>query len=331
MTRILPILALAVATAAAGEPVRIVFDTDMGNDVDDAIALATLHALETRGEAKILAVTITKDNRWAAPYVDLLNAYYGRPGIPIGIVRNGKTPDDGAYLAVVAGKRRPGGALLYPRKATPESAAPDAQIVLRKALAAQPDSSVVIVQTGFSTNLARLLDSPADAISPLPGSELVKRKVRLLVVMAGRFTDSELEYNIEKDIPAAQKLFAGWPTPIVVSPFELGAHTTYPAARIDRDFRYVPDHPLADTYRAYQKMPYDEPLWDPTAALYAVWPEAGYFDLSAEGRVHVDDKGVTTFSAGGGQQRILSANAEQRARIVETVAALASQPPERCH
>jgi hypothetical protein len=71
-------------------------------------------------------------------------------------------------------------------------------------------------------------------------------------------------------------------------------------------------------------------LWDPTAALYAVRPDAGYFNLSPEGRVTVSDKGVTTFSAGGGQTRILSANAEQRARIVEVVAALASQPPERC-
>ena len=330
MTRILPILALAVATAAGGEPARIIFDTDMGNDVDDVIALATLHAFETRGEAKILAVTITKDNRWAAPFVDLLNTYYGRPGIPLGMVRNGVTPEDGNYLAVVAGKQRPGGALLYPRKVTPETAVPDAQTVLRQTLEAQPDASVVIVQVGFSTNLARLLDSPADAISPLAGGDLVKHKVRLLVMMAGRFTDSQLEYNIERDIPAARKLFAGWPTPIVVSPFELGAQTTYPAFRVDRDFRYVPDHPLADAYRAYQKMPYDEPLWDPTAALYAVWPDAGYFNLSPEGRVSVNDKGVTTFSAGGGQHRILSANPEQRARIVEAVAALASQPPERC-
>ncbi len=330
MTRILPILALAVATAAAGEPVRIVFDTDMGNDVDDAIALAALHAFESRGEARILAVTITKDNRWAAPFVDLLNTYYGRPGIPLGMVRKGVTPEDGNYTAVVAGKQRPGGGLLYPRKVTPESSLLDAASLLRYTLGAQPDASVVIVQVGFSTNLAQLLDEPQGGISPYSGADLVKQKVRLLVVMAGRFNDGELEYNIEKDIPAAQKLFATWPTPIVVSPFELGAHTTYPAARIDRDFRYVPDHPLADAYRAYQKMPYDEPLWDPTAALYAVRPDAGYFNLSPEGRVTVNEKGVTTFTAGGGQHRILSANPEQRARIVEVVAALASQPPERC-
>ena len=327
MTRILLALALASATVAAGEPVRIVFDTDMGNDVDDALALAMLHALESRGEASILAVTITKDNRWAAPFVDLLDTFYGRPGIPIGIVRGGQTQEDGNYTWVVAGKRRPGGALVYPRQVTPEHDVPDAQIVLRRTLAAQPDASVVIVQTGFSTNLARLLDSPADAISPLAGRGLVERKVRLLVVMGGRFIDSELEYNIMKDVPAAQKLFAAWPGPIAVSPWELGAHANYPAVRLGHDFGYIPDHPLADAYRAYQKMPYDESLWDPTAALFAVRPDAGYFEVSAEGRISVDEKGVTTFSAGSGRQRILTASPEQRARIVDVVAALASQPP----
>jgi inosine-uridine nucleoside N-ribohydrolase len=311
MIRILLTLALTCALAAAAEPARIVFDTDLGNDVDDALALALLHACQTRGEARILAVTITKDNPWAAAFVDLLDTFYGRGAIPIGIVHNGKTPDDGAYTRIVAGRKRP-------------TAMPDAQIVLRQTLAAQPESSVVIVQTGFSTNLARLLDSPA-------GAQLVKRKVRLLVAMAGRFADSQTEYNIVTDIPAAQKLFAEWPTPIVVSPFELGASATYPAARLSSDFRYLRDHPLVDAYRAYQPMPYDEPLWDPTAALYAVRPDAGYFELSPEGRITVSDSGITTFSAGAGHARLLSATAEQRARIVEAVANLVSQPPDRCH
>ena len=48
--------------------------------------------------------------------------------------------------------------------------APSATAVLRKTLAAQPDHSVVIAQVGFSTNLARLLDSPPDEYSPLTGS-----------------------------------------------------------------------------------------------------------------------------------------------------------------
>jgi hypothetical protein len=51
--------ALSVSLYAATGGVRVIFDTDMGNDVDDALALGILHALETRGEAKLLAVTIT--------------------------------------------------------------------------------------------------------------------------------------------------------------------------------------------------------------------------------------------------------------------------------
>src|SRR5689334_9393496 len=92
--------ALAVAAlvpwAARGQPAptpqRVIFDTDMGNDVDDALALAVLHALESRGECRLLAVTVTKDEPYAAPYVDVVNTFYGRPDIPIGVVRGGVTP-----------------------------------------------------------------------------------------------------------------------------------------------------------------------------------------------------------------------------------------------
>ena len=94
---LLALTSLSVCSLAA-EPVRLIFDTDMGNDIDDAIALAIIHALENRGEVQLLAVTVTKDNRWAAPYIDLVNTFYGRPDIPIGVVRHGRTPKDSAVL-----------------------------------------------------------------------------------------------------------------------------------------------------------------------------------------------------------------------------------------
>ncbi len=163
---------------AQAQPARIIFDTDMGNDIDDALALAVLHAFESRGEAKLLAVTITKDNRYAAPYIDLVNTFYGRPGIPIGVVKNGKTPEDSAMIRVPCERKRADGAPVYPRGLNDGRAAPDASAVLRRALESQPDGAVTIVQVGFFTNLARLLDSDR---------ALIARKVRLLVVMAGAF------------------------------------------------------------------------------------------------------------------------------------------------
>ena len=52
----------------------------------------------SRGEAKLLAVTITKDNPWSAVYVDLVNTFYGRAHIPVGMVRRGVTPEDSRMI-----------------------------------------------------------------------------------------------------------------------------------------------------------------------------------------------------------------------------------------
>src|SRR5580698_10373555 len=99
--RHLLLLLLAGTLTFAQAPV--IFDTDMGNDIDDALALALLHALETLGECRIIAVTITKDNPWAAPYIDVVNTFYGRPGIPIGMVKgSGVTPEDSPMIRVPA-------------------------------------------------------------------------------------------------------------------------------------------------------------------------------------------------------------------------------------
>ena len=307
--RLLFLLLLAVAWAAA-EPVRIIFDTDMGNDVDDVIALAVLHSLETRGEAKILAVTITKDNRFAAPFVELFDRIYGRPDIPIGVVRDGVTKDDGKYLRPV----------LDAFKVSPSGGPTDAVELLRKTLSAQPDHSVVIVQVGFSTNLAHLLARDR---------ELIARKVRLLCAMAGNFAEPTPEFNVVRDIVSAQQVFGEWPGEVVTSGFEVGRAIRYPAKRIATDFAWAGSSPLVEAYKAYKTMPYEEPLWDPSAALYAVRPDSGYYSLSPAGKIQVDVKGVTRFVAGTGQQHYLIVNDEQKARVLEAVSLLASQPPAR--
>src|SRR5262245_18686408 len=153
------LLNLAAAPVTRADPIPVIFDTDIGNDVDDALALAMLHALVSRGEARLLAVTITKDNKWAGPFVNLVNTFYGRPRIPIGVVKGGRAPEDSEMIKAPCERRRPDGERIYPHELLDGSAAPDASAVLRAALAGAEDQSVVIVQVGFSTNLARLLDT----------------------------------------------------------------------------------------------------------------------------------------------------------------------------
>lgn len=310
-------------------PVRLIFDTDMGNDIDDALALGVIHALQSRGECQLLAVTVSKDNEFAGPFCDLVNTFYGRGEIPVGVVRNGKTPEDSRYIREPA-TAEDGDQLRYPHKLRSGKDAPEAVGLLRQVLSQQPDGSVVLVVVGFSTNVSRLLDSAADNTSPLTGRELVARKCRLLSMMAGHFPERgrNKEYNVYIDAPAASNVFANWPTPLVASGFEIGSAIKFPSISIENDFQYVPHHPLRHAYGLYQAMPYDRETWDLTSVLYAVRPDRGYFGISPPGKIHVDDQQITQFTADpAGKQRFLTVNPEQITRVREALIQLASQPP----
>ena len=315
--------------------VPLIFDTDIGNDCDDVLALGMIHALQSRGECELLAVTITKDHEYAAPFTDAVNTFYGRGEIPIGVCRSGVTNQEGKFngLANVMddGQQR------FPHDLQSGKEAPDAVDVLRKTLASAADGSTVIAQVGFSTNLANLLKSPGDAHSKLKGIELVRKKVRFLSIMAGAFTqirnaNGELydhrEYNIIKDIRAAKELVASWPTPIVWSGFEIGKTLTYPHESILEDYAYTEHHPLSEAYTLYNPPPHNRPTWDLTSVLFAIRPERGYFTLSPAGSVSVAEDGLTSFAVEeGGRDRYLIITDETKPKTTEALVQLSSQPP----
>ena len=324
-------MTVAMPTARSAEPVRLIFDTDMGNDIDDALALGMIHALETRRACKLLAVTVSKDNDLAGPYVDAVNTFYGRPDVPIGVVRKGMTPKTGKYLPLT--QQLDNGKPRYPRSLQSGKDAPDAVALMRKLLVAAPDHSVVIAQVGFSTNCVRLLQSKPDAHSELSGKELIEQKVALLSVMAGAFTAINgnkrfLEYNVVKDIPSAKIIASEWPTDIIYSGFEIGISIPYPSESILKDFGYVDHHPLSDSYHLYNPPPHNRPTWDLTSVLYAVFPDRGYFGISKRGQVTVEDDGFTKFTTvENGKHRYLTVSKEQIIRATETMVQLVSQPP----
>jgi hypothetical protein len=127
MTRILSaalfsILCCGLAPAA---PVKLIFDTDMGNDVDDVVALCMIHSLQKRGACELLAVIRTKDHPKAAAFVDAVNTFYGFPETPVGVVRGGVAKDAGRYNGL-ADERNPDGALKYPHDVPSRTDAPEA-------------------------------------------------------------------------------------------------------------------------------------------------------------------------------------------------------------
>jgi hypothetical protein len=75
-------------------------------------------------------------------------------------------------------------------------------------------------------------------------------------------------------------------------------------------------------------MPYDAPTRDMTAALYAVRPQEGYFELSAPGTISVLDDGRTRFTPSPeGKHRYFILVLAQKERIIRTFVEIASTKP----
>lgn len=319
---------LPLPQVQAAAPVPLIFDTDIGDDIDDVLALALLHSLQSRGECELRAVTISKDQELSAPFTDVVNTFYGRGEIPIGIVRNGKLREASRYAGGIL-QARDQGRPRYPRRHPEGFRFPDAVDVLRKTLAGLPDQSAVIVMVGLSTNLARLLESPPDPHSSLRGRELVARKCRLLSLMGGMFTATgrKKSYNFYQDDAAARLVISNWPTELWASGNEIGDAILYPAASIQHDFAWTKQHPLPEAYRLWGRFPFERPCWDLTSVLIAVRPDREYFGLSASGAIHFDAHGVTQFTPDpNGRHRYLTLTAAQAIRAREAFAQLVSAP-----
>lgn len=323
-------LIIFAASAQAG-PLKLIFDTDISGDVDDVLALATIHALADRGECELLAVTVSKSHPLTGAMVDAVNTFYGRPDIPIGITSLNR-PRESKYLKVA--DRHDGTTFRYPHDVTSNESLPAAVALLRETLANQPDNSVVIVSVGIAGNMDGLVRSAPDDASPLNGDELIKKKVHSLEIMAGAFTaipghERFREANIRNDIPAMQGVAELWPDDVRViwSGFEIGIAGPYPRESIANDFGYVDHHIVREAYLAHSGPNHDRPNWDLTSVLHAVRPK-GYFGLSDTGRVSVADDSYTSFEPhNSGRDRHLTMTREQAVRVQEALRQLVSQPP----
>ena len=184
----------SISFAQKHKTVNIIFDTDIAPDYDDVGAMALLHAFEDMGEAKILATISCNAFETTAPTLSVLNTYFNRPAIPIGITKKTLPNKDCSQQwaqAIIA---------KYPHALQSNDGAMDAVKLYRKILSSQPDKSVTVVSVGFFTNLAALLNSTADEYSSLSGKDLIIKKVKQLVSMAARIDKdgkSGYEFNVK--------------------------------------------------------------------------------------------------------------------------------------
>ncbi|WP_423146196.1 nucleoside hydrolase [Rubrolithibacter danxiaensis] len=267
-------LSFRVKAQKNSAPLPVILDTDMGPDYDDTGAITLLHAFADKGEATILATIASTKYEGVAAVLNVFNTYFNKQDIPIGVPRgNALTLKDSQHWTDTLIAK-------YPHTINNNNEVADAVAVYRKTLAAQPDSSVAIITVGFLTNLASLLKSLPDTYSPLSGKELVKKKVKKLVSMAGKFPAGK-EFNIEEDAASAKYVFENWPTPVIFSGFEIGSKIKTGIPLIQN--KQIKNSPVKDVYSICIPKAKEDSAgrmsWDQTAVLVAIKGANPYYKV----------------------------------------------------
>lgn len=270
---------------------RVIFDTDMGPDYDDIGAIAVLHALAAKGECEILATVASDGHVSVAPVIDLFNTYFNRPNLPVGI------PGLGAPNFPSGNNWNEKLLIHFNKQALKEKKYPKAVDVYREILAKEHDNSVTIITVGFFSNISDLLNSGPDRFSKLSGLELVKKKVKKWVAMAGAFPQGR-EFNVERDAPSAYNAINKWPKPILFSGFEIGDKIMTGGKVAKQGSSQNPvawgfDYNLK-TYLG--KPEQNRQSWDETAVLCAIRDPARYFYVNGPGKFELDKDGNNSWN-----------------------------------
>jgi inosine-uridine nucleoside N-ribohydrolase len=270
------------------KPVAIIFDTDIGTDVDDAGAMAVLHKLAHMGQAKILATISSNSSPNSPVAIDIINTWYGQSQIPVGTSRTGPNME-AWYHDDIAN---------FPHSISRPDDVPGAVDLYRKILAGQPDNSVKIVVVGWMTNMAELLESKPDVHSRLNGKALVAAKVKELVTMGGVWPNNPMEkdYNFRMDGPAAYKVITEWPGKIMFT--GLGRDVQTGKVLMEKTTNENPVRAFYENFfianNASQRS-----SWDLIAVLYAVRGCGDYFSAVTDGYSTVDKAGLTNWITTG--------------------------------
>lgn len=255
------------------EKVNVIFDTDFGPDYDDVGAIAMLHAYADSGYVNILGTIASTRYEGVASTLDVFNTYFGRPNVPVGVPKHALNRRDWQFWSDTVRYR-------YPHQIKENRLANDAITLYRKILASQSDNSVTIITVGFFSNIAMLMKSGPDKYSPLNGEQLVNKKVKLMVSMAGVFPKGK-EFNVDRDAESSYYVFRNWKKPILFSGFEIGKKIYTGLELISND--KIKNSPVKDVFRlCIPKSIHDvkgRMSWDQTTVLIGIKGYDPYYSI----------------------------------------------------
>ena len=271
---------------------KIILDTDMGVDCDDAAALAIMLNAHKSKKIELLGVTASSGREGATATIKAIMDYYQVKDIPIGsfssdllecdLINNYAKPIKDRYKI--------------------DDVNNDSVNMIRKILSTTADK-VTIVAIGPLTNMANLLISQADEYSSLNGIELVKEKVDKFLVMGGAFIQNYSkdkitaifsEWNILQDIKSAITFSELCPLEIIYSPHEVGNVVLTKMGKNENPV-WLSMLEFAKANKFDFEPDFYRQSWDPITCLFSLDENNPDFTLSSKGIVKIDDKGITTF------------------------------------
>lgn len=272
---------------------KIIIDTDIGDDVDDAFALAL--AVKSP-ELQILGVTTTfGDTEARARIVDRFLGEVGRAQIP---VLAGKPTTPKAPL----NQRRYGEGGRFAK-----ASHADAVDFLLEQIRRYP-GEVTLIAIGPLMNVGAAIDKDAATF----------RKLKRVILMGGCIQRGYgdlgytapvgvmAEWNILNDIPSAQKLFNSG-VPLFVMPLD---STQLKMDEVKRSFLFSQGTPVTDALTLlYHEWGQETPtLFDPMTLAYLLKPELCPVKPM---RIRVDEKGFTRVEEGPANAQVcLDSNPE---------------------
>ena len=262
-------------TRASANTEKIIIDTDIGDDVDDAFAVAL--ALRSP-ELQILGISTTfGDTATRAKLLDRLLGEAGRADIPVAVGTFGFDPGNFTQRHYAEGGH-------FARSSHPKAV----DFILDQ-IRRYP-GEITLVAIGPLVNVGALIDKDAATF----------RKLRRVVLMGGSIERGygdlgyskphgpDAEWNIKNDISSAQKLFASG-VPIFMMALD---STQLKLDEVKRAFLFQAGTPITDALTLlYHEWGQETPtLFDPMTIAYILNPS-----LCPVKPLHieVDDKGFT--------------------------------------
>ena len=299
LSSVLVLLLSAFLHAQSGDLQKIIIDTDVGDDVDDAFAIAL--ALRSP-ELRILGISTTfGDTETRAKLLDRFLGEVGRQDIPV--VAGTPTGAGGNFT-----QRRYAEGGNFAKASHP----PATDFILEQ-IRRNP-GEITLIAIGPLGNVGALIDKDPETF----------RKLHQVVLMGGsisrRYGDlgyapprgPEAEWNIKSDIPSAQKLFSSG-APISMMPLD---STQLKLDEVKRSILFQTGTPITDalTILYYQWGQQTPTLFDVMTIAYILDPK-----LCPITPVHItiDPQGFTRPGAGAPNAQVcLDSNSETFFRFV---------------